>query len=192
VNGLDQAGQPPPTATPQALVQLLQQWKIARANETPALGPAAAGTIGLGNGGPYDVLTVAGSAGGAARRVDLAAFAPFTIDVAAPPGFSASPFALFGIWGVPGPASSYSPPLLPGEGAFVFAPPFASVAPSTTFTLTNGLWADPSALAPGGVAPWSLSLAGLPPLVFTLQGLMIDASTVDPFGFSNALVVRVQ
>jgi hypothetical protein len=191
-NTYDQAGAPPPTNTPQALVQLLTQWKAARAVEAPSLGAAGAGTVGLAAGGPYDVLTAAGSAGLPDRRVDVAAGAPFSLAVAAAPGFATSPFALWGVFGAPGSASPYAPPLVTSEGLFAFSPPFAAFDPSWTFTLTNGLFPDPSALAPGGLAPWSLPVGGLPPITFTLQGLMLDGLGADPFGFTNALVVRVQ
>ena len=127
-----------------------------------------------------------------ARRVDLPAGAGFGLSVSSPPGFAASPFALFGVLGAPSPATAYVPPFTPPEGTFLFTPPFAAAAAPWTFTLANGLWVDPTALLPGGTAPWNVTIGGLPPLTFTLQGLMIDGAWPDPFGFTNAVIVRIQ
>ncbi|MFN8825665.1 MAG: IPT/TIG domain-containing protein [Planctomycetota bacterium] len=52
------------------------------------------GNVHVGSGGPYDLLTINGNAGGFFRLAQLAVADPFTLGVATPPGVSSAPFVL--------------------------------------------------------------------------------------------------
>ena len=52
------------------------------------------GNIGVGSGGPYDVLTVNGGIGGFFRTAQLLVGDPFTVAVAPPPGVASAPYLL--------------------------------------------------------------------------------------------------
>ena len=184
-NTADQQNHPEPANTPLALIDLLRHWQ---ASTGPVLPVVAAGNVG-GPGG-QDVLLVNGSHGGAGRRVDLAVGAPFVLQMAAPAAGPAS--AAFGLWGrlgVPGSAD-----LLPTVfGTLLFAPQFLTPGDPLLFTVSNGFFLDPNALLAPTPAPWSAGIPGLgAPLVLTLQGAILDATS--PFGIAvtNGLILRVQ
>ncbi len=183
-------GQSPPANTPQALVSLLQWWQTQPA-PAPSLGPEGAGTVGIGQGGPFDVLAIDGSFGGASRRVDVGLGQPFTLSVLQPPSApTPSSFALWGFTGVPGPAAGIQTTF----GAMTFRPlPLDPDAP-WLFTLANNLWPDPAALVVSSPAPWSLPVPGLPfPLTLTFQGLIVDSpGPSSPLGITNGVILRVE
>jgi hypothetical protein len=159
-----------------------------------ALGPCATGNVGLGAGGPFDVLFVNGSAGGPARRVDVGLAAQISIMVTQPPTnpFSA-PFAIFGYIGVPSAATVTVPPFNPGTMCF---PPHP-VDPNYpgTFTLVNALPpVNPfffPALVSGGPTPWSFTASGLPfPFQLAFQGVIFsDPGTIR---VTNGVLVNIE
>lgn len=179
VNAADQAGQLPPTNTPQALVDLLGYWKTLTPAE-PALEPAGAGTVGAGLGGPFDVLSINGSAGGAARRVDVASGQPIEISMGTPPGHAgAAQFQLNGFVGVPGAMNVFDTFI----GPFVFPPPFAAPDIEGFFSLG------------GGQTSWSLNLpAGVAgSITVTLQGYIANSpGAAQPIAVTNGVILRVQ
>ncbi len=190
INTASQAGLAPPVNAPVALTQLLQFWQSST-QASPALGSAGVGNTGVGEGGPFDVLTVNGSTGGAARRVDLGIGVPFAIAVSRPPSHAGTThFALWGVLGAPTPAAAYSNFI----GTMSFAP--LSLAPFTAgaFTVANDFWADPTALVPSSGAPFAFSVPGLPiPATMTLQGVVEDSYLApSPWGITNGVILRIQ
>lgn len=187
-NTLDQAGKPPAQTTPQALVDLLKHWQQSPP-PAPTLPPAGAGNVGMGQGGPFDVLTINGSAGGADRRVDVAAGAGFTIALATPPTFAGNAhFALFGLMGAPSAAIGFDTAI----GTLLFPPIWFAPALPGFFTLADNLIPDPGALLPSTATPWSLAIPqGLAfPLTVTLQGVIQDGP--KPLSVTNGVILRVQ
>lgn len=151
--------------------------------EMPVLGPAASGAVGTNAGGPYSVLEVAGSAGGSARRVDVALNAPVTFDMLQPPTNTApADFLLFGMAGVPTAQDTVS---LGIHGDMVFTPGNGS------FLLATSQPSFPGALLPGQTTPWTATVLGAPsPLTVTLQGVISETATTVKT--TNAVVLRIQ
>ena len=178
-----------PTNVPQALVQLLDHWETLPDLVT-SLSSAATGNVGLHAGGPYDVLTVAGSAGGPARIVNTTVGSPFLIQMSTPPHLvGPTNFALFGMVGLPSAAFATQSAL----GAHLFPPEFARPDLPGLFTLTNGLMSDPNALLPAGSTPWGIAAVLPIPIHLTFQGLLLDPG-VQPHSLSitNGVGLRVQ
>jgi hypothetical protein len=150
------------------------------------------GNVGLGSGGPFDLLTVNGSTGGVGRTVTLGIASPLTISLAtAPGGLTPAPFLLFGTMGQPAPSASYTLPL--GIGQSCFAP--CTLAPATPglFTLASTFGPDPcGVLFPASPAPWTVSVPAGPPFPFTctLQGVIGQAP--GTYAVCNALTVVFQ
>ena len=155
-----------------------------------SIGPCAGGNVGIGLGGPFDLLTINGSAGLPARRVDVGIGLPITIAVAQPPTNPlASSFALIGFIGVPTPADAYTLPF--GIGTLCFPAPQLNPSYPGLFTLTNNFGPEPGQLVGSNPAPWSFTAAGLPfAFQFTLQGVIQqDPGTVRVM---NGVIVNVQ
>lgn len=153
-----------------------------------ALGPAGAGSIGLGQGGPFNVLSVNGSFGLPSRRVDVATGSPITIDVAQPPTNPLpAPFVIVGLIETPTAADAFVLPL--GIGTLCFPPPQLDPGFPGTFTLTNNFGPD-AQLMGSSPTPWTFTAPGLPfPFQFTLQGLIQqDPGTVR---VTNGIIVSV-
>lgn len=150
------------------------------------------GNVGLGTGGPFDLLTVNGSTGGVGRTVTLGIASPVTISLAtAPGGLTPAPFLLFGTMGQPAPSSVYTLPIGIGQSCF----PPCTLAPATPglFTLASTFGPDPcGVLFPAPSAPWSVAAPSGPPFPFTctLQGVIAQA--VGSYAVSNALTVVFQ
>lgn len=60
------------------------------------------GNVRLGAGGPFDLLTINGNAGGFFRTAQLAVADPFTVAIVPPPGLTTAPYGLFATIGVAG------------------------------------------------------------------------------------------
>ena len=155
-----------------------------------SFGVYGGGTIGLLSGGPHDVLTVNGSAGGTDRRVDVGVGQPISLSVTRPPSNPApANFALFGLFRSPIAADAT---FVQGVfGAFGFAPcPIAGVN-ADMFTLTNNLFTDPCGQLIGSTpAPWGFAYPGLPfSFTFSIQGVIMESSFV---AITNGVVIQVQ
>ncbi len=158
---------------------------------TNLLGACAAGFVGLANGGPFDILTMNGSSGGAQRLVQIPVGSAITTTIATPPT-SALPVnhALLGWIGVP--EASYEFPLPLGIGTFCFIP--CDVDPSLP---AFDVW---STFGPGNCGflasatqtPFSFFNPGYPfPLPdLTFQVILEESPGVLRVG--NALVLRYQ
>ena len=152
------------------------------------------GTVGASAGGPFDVLTVNGSSGGASRTETIYIGGPITIAVAQPP-FNPIPasFVVFGALGFPMPNDIYATSF----GSLCFAP--SPVYPSFPglFTLANsfsGFSVNPPELVPATPAPWSFSMPqGIGfPAQFTLQGVIDDnAPATSNLAVTNGIRVDV-
>jgi len=149
------------------------------------------GNVGLGSGGPFDLLKVNGSNGGPSRTVTLSLGAPLTITMAAAPGGqSPAPFILFGTLGHPAATATYTLPLSVGQSVF----PPCLLAPATPglFTIVNGFGLDPcGTFFPSAQAPWSQGATGPgAPFTGTLQAVIQTAA--GSYAVSNALTVVFQ
>jgi hypothetical protein len=184
-NSSDQASQPEPSNTPQALVDLLRHWQ---ASTGPVLPAVAAGSVG-GAAAPENVLTINGSHGGFGRRVDLLPGQPSLLQINSPAaGPASSLFALWAYIGVPTPADQ----LLTFAGTLMFPLPQMMPGNPLLLTVSNSLFADPGAMLPAAATPWVLPLPGLPPqFTVTMQGAVYDSSSPFALSITNALILRV-
>ncbi len=108
---------------------------------------------------------------------------------AAPGGPGNAPFALWARIGVPAVSEQLPSPF----GTMLFSPAFLQPADPALLTLSNSLFADPSALLAPGPVPWSVAIPGLGfPLELTLQGIVFDAAAPAGLAVTNALILRVQ
>ena len=156
--------------------------------------PPAAGNVGDATGlnGPFDVLTINGTAGFSGRTVDVAIGAPIHIALTGPPGV-AGPFqyALCGMFGVPNASYFFPTPF----GSFLFLP--APVDPSAPgfFVLASDItFAATPAIVLTAAAPISIPVtAGLPfPITVTLQAAVVaGGSGPADHRISNGVVLRV-
>lgn len=145
----------------------------------PAFQSCNYGSVGLGRGGPYDVLRVDGRAVVAGSRT-LPVFVglPFQIGLDVPPTnplpSPVPPFFL--VWGRFGGAAVDPPFTLPlGLGESCFDP----TAPYTFFSV-------------GGIAPWSVTVPAQPaPILFALQGLVVDSPQGD-IAVTNAVTIDLR
>ena len=156
--------------------------------QSPFLGPGAAGSMGLGAGGPFDVLTISGNAGGVLRRVDVAPMSSFSIDLMLSPVESgtSAPFFLFARIGAPAPQEAIVLPA--GLGAMAFSPEILDPANPLLITVVNSF--QPTPFIPATpTAPWSVNLgSGFPPgLTVTLQAVLFENGFARP---TNAVIVR--
>ncbi|MCB1185337.1 VCBS repeat-containing protein, partial [bacterium] len=148
-------------------------------------------SLALSGTATADTLFLDGSSGGVARVVPLALSPPFTILVTAPPAATGPlAFALWGQFGALNLLDHFEGPF----GAGAFTPDFLLPGRPGAFTVTNGLWADPRALAPSGPTPWTQVVPGPPiPVVFSLQGLIVDTGVVPPAVFvTNAVTADLR
>lgn len=146
---------------------LIHSWSWTSSPGTP---PCADGTVGVGAGGPFDILSVNGDTGGYLRHVETPSFDPFTFDVAAPPANPSANFLMFGTIG-----NLQTGAITPSPwGDFCFVP----IAP-----IQFGL----------GPAPLSIPFpAGIPLLgEITLQLLInVDSTNPSAIELSNAVTVE--
>ena len=155
-----------------------------------ALGPCGAGFVGLFSGlGITDVLFVNGSAGGFARRVDLAVGQPFSIEFQDPPLESAENFIIFGRIGIPEASEAFTIPSL--VGIMCFTPSLLSPANPFLFTLTNNFAPSDPQLVQSSPTPSQIDVPlGLPiAATFTLQGVMSDGIF---FHTTNGVIINIE
>lgn len=149
------------------------------------------GNVGVGAGGPFDVLFVNGIAGLPYRRVDVATFAPISITLSQPPTNPLpAPFAIYGFIGTPEMTEWVALPY--NVGPMCFMPYTLNPTFPGGFLLANSFGNDPAALVPATVAPWSFTLgSGIPfPFLLTFQGVVAqDPATVR---VTNGVIVNVQ
>ena len=152
----------------------------------------AAGNVDVTGGGPFDVLTVNGSAGSTIQRqVGVGLDEPITFGVDAPPGGPTAPiFVLFGRFGLAPLSELFATPFgdfchLPS----LFAPPFSGRFILASSTGSAGL----SLFPPAGPAPWNRTVfAGVPfPVQITLQALIQSTTAPNGFAISNAVVTSI-
>jgi hypothetical protein len=149
---------------------------------TPFTDPCYEGTLGA------DILTIDGSAGGFFRRVELATYQPFGIELDNPPSFGAgAPYVLF--------AS-----LLPQPGAIGTGLGFGNAcfpmlpAGATELVLADTFGLGPS-LLPASPTPHTISIPSSViafPLDLTLQAVTLDTSSPLTLGLSNAIELSIQ
>jgi hypothetical protein len=149
------------------------------------------GNVGLGSGGPFDLLTINGSPGNGSHVVNVGIGRALTIQLgSAPGGLSPAPFILWGGIGPPGPSVF----MLPfGIGTTSFPPCSLMPGAPGLFTVANCLFADPcGTLVPATFAPWTLALpAGIPaPIDCTLQGVIEEAP--GSYAVLNAINLVIQ
>lgn len=172
----------------------IARWSANSSSGCSGLGLGSRGRFGETVGGPYDLLTINGQAGGATRTVSLGIGQPVTITMSAPPFLpTATLFEIFGFIGAPQPADVSLLPFNLGYTAF----PFCPTAPSDVrlFELTNNIAPSAcTALFPSAPTPWSMTLPfGLPfPLTFALQGIAYDTSSPSVISTTNAVQCRIQ
>ena len=166
---------------------------------------ARAGNVNAnGVGGVVDVLRVdAGMTGqpsagqGTSRSLDLTVGLPFSLWMAAPPaGPGIAPYVL---WGQVSEALVFQAVTLPfGVGDMAITPPFLAPGDPTLFTLSDTfsyanqlLPAFPAVGQGNGIAVSSVT-TGIPfPVTFTLQGVILDASSPVGVSVTNALRLHV-
>jgi len=151
----------------------------------------AAGTVGLASGGPFDVLTINGSAGlPGGRRVTVAVGQPLTFALLQPPGATIpADFVILGALGSPAPADVFPTPW----GDLCFTPSLVAPLDQALFTLATS-FAPASGLLPGAPAPWSFTAwGGSPiPLELMLQGLVLDPTApTNGVAVTNGVRLRV-
>lgn len=146
------------------------------------------GNVGIGFGGPFNLLTINGSSGVPTRQVNVPIGAPITIAVSQPPAnpFPAA-FVIVGHIGAPAPADATILPF--GIGTLCFPSPHLTPAPGL-FVLTNNFGPDMQ-LVSSAPTPWSITVNGLPfPFQFALQGVIQqDPGAVKT---TNGVLVNIQ
>ncbi|MCB9832713.1 MAG: hypothetical protein H6807_09580 [Planctomycetes bacterium] len=144
-----------------------------------AYSPAAPGRVGIAAGGPFDVLTINGSAGGAERKVIATVGSPAAIEIRQPPHV-AGPcrFVIFGIFGEAEVDHLVTVPYGIGEMAFAPLPMLpAQLQWSVAFVLTDNFSPTSPQLMASTATPW-LSAQGPAigwPLTISLQGVLEEA-----------------
>jgi hypothetical protein len=159
---------------------------VTHPDHAPFLGPVAAGSVGLGAGGPFDVISIDGNSGGVGRRVVVEAAEPFNFVVQPPPGApSGAGFVIFGKFAAPTPQESIA--LLPPLFGMAFRPPFFDPADASLFTFTGTLM---TGLLPATPAPWLFNFPiGLPGgSTTTFQGFISEGGVLRT---TNGLILRV-
>lgn len=148
----------------------------------------AAGTVGAGAGGPFDVLLINGENGGIDRRVVLEQEDSFTLEVLQPPGQNqAADFIIFGFIGIPDPGMVQVLPMGVGSTAI----PVEILTPGVpgAFTLTASQGGIPSQLVTSTPAPWSLTSPGAPfELKISFQGVITDGA--GGLDVTNGIIVE--
>ncbi|MCA9320429.1 MAG: hypothetical protein KDB53_06830, partial [Planctomycetes bacterium] len=163
---------------------------VAPLNET-----LAAGNIGVnGAGGPFDVLKVNNSSGGALRHVVAQVSTPLTFSMDnVPTTINPVFYMIFGQVFVPFPTDSQN---LGPIGQTAVLPCFLLPTNPTYFLLTNNFPINLNCQQIMGstVTPWSATFApGLSfPFVFTLQGIIIDPSASSQLSLTNAVVYETR
>ena len=156
------------------------------------LGTCGVGTVSANAGGPFDVLTINGSAGLPLRQVRVAPGAPITIGVAQPiTNPNPAAFIIFGGIGVPQAVDAFPTPF----GTLCFPPallaPFAGL-----FVVANSFSPAAPALVPfATLAPWSATNPIGIPVTFTMtvQGLIVHNNGVaNQLAITNGVILDVR
>ena len=158
----------------------------------PSLGACADGNVEINLGGPIDVISVNGSTGGSARRVDLGMGQPFTINVGVPPsGPPLARFALFAKLGAVSDADAVALPL--GIGVACVRPQPLFPFDGSLFTLADAYGIFPLSFLSTGPAPLAIPVPGglSTELVVSLQGIIDDPSAATGLAVTNAIVLNV-
>jgi hypothetical protein len=99
--------------------------------------PCYTGNVRLGQGGPYDLLTINNGIGGFFRTAQLTVADPWTISLAPPPGMATAPFVFCGTLGI-------------ASAATVTPTPFGTACfPLTTFDIGSFIAPYTASIPPG-------------------------------------------
>jgi len=169
---------------------------LLRLSATPCFG----GRVNAAAGSVADVLRVDGSAGGPGRVVTVGAGETFRVSVdAAPAGFGTGRYVLY-VWrGDPEPLDQVELPWRGSSlGCAVLSTPLGGAGAGPVRCLRGaGVPASacgdvPELGAPPSV-PWSVDRAFARASTWTLQGILEDAASAHPLGFSvtNGIVLEV-
>lgn len=167
------------------------RWQRVATDPTNAiLDDAAESLVGVGAGGPYDLLAVNGRFGNG-HRVNLAIGESITFELRqAPNNAVPAPFAIFGMIGTPTAAERFTLPL--GLGDLVMTPCPLDPANPVLFTLADAFGIPGCApILPAAATAWSFTVpGGLPAAAsFAVQGIMYDPAA--PFGLAKTNGVLV-
>ncbi len=153
------------------------------------LGSVFDGNIGLGMGGPYNVLRINGTPGDAAHRVNVSIGTSSMMSLDQPPtnGLAAN-FAIFGIWGEPSVFDSFALPFNIGDIGFIPCPVIPALEPVTFVFAASIPLGTCTPIYPWGPAPWS---SGPGPAIFfplkiTFQGVVEE--TPGTYKVTNGIV----
>lgn len=149
---------------------------------------AARGTVGVGEGGPFDVLSIGGDSGGPRRRVERPADTPLVLAMAQPTSSATpAPFALAVHLGAPTAADVTG---LGAAGPLAFAPP--GLGDASVLLLASSLVAGgPGGLLPATPTPWTVTIPGLPAgFSAALQGVLLDDS--GALQVTNAILLEIR
>ncbi|MEZ6195837.1 MAG: right-handed parallel beta-helix repeat-containing protein [Planctomycetota bacterium] len=155
---------------------------------------AAAGTVSdPSSGAPFRTLRVNGDDGGDDYRVEVPAFAPWSLSFTSPPWLTPHPdFALFGAVAEATIQTVVNVPLGIGEMAFLPCP-LAPQFEGPIFTLASTVPLPCSVVLPAApAATWSTpAIVGLPaPLDLSFQGVILDAT--GQLDVTNLVIVRIR
>jgi hypothetical protein len=149
--------------------------------------PCFAGTVGVGSGGPFDVLSINGGGIGSARRAVVPVGGAFNVDLSLSPVTNTpANFIIVGMIGLPDLQSTYPTPF----GTFCFPPAPLAPAPNL-FVLADSYNLGLGALVPATATPWTLSQpSGIGvPVTLAIQGIMDNG--FGSFELTNAVVLEV-
>ena len=138
--------------------------------------PCFAGTVGVGAGGPFDLLLINGSAGGFSRTVVSNTFTPLSFDMLQPAtNPNPAPFIIFGAPFFPTPATAFPSAF----GTFCIPPSLFSPLPGL-FILADS-FSNPAAFLQAGPSPWNFTyFPGVPiPFQMTIQGIIVQNNQVS-------------
>lgn len=157
----------------------------------PSIGICGSGSVGVGAGGPFNVLTVNGSSGGPLRRVDIGFGVGITLTLNTPPTTpNPQPFILYGK--ISDLAAQELTPIA-NVGDFCFVPTHLFPLDPEIFVVANSYFPDPLALVPATLTPWSLTFApGLNfPFTLVFQGAVADPSRPLGIAVTNGVILNV-
>ncbi|HGY92571.1 MAG TPA: hypothetical protein ENK43_15495 [Planctomycetes bacterium] len=172
---------------PQAPNLLASLGAVTMFSAAPLLGPTGAGTLS------QDILSINGSMGGTARRVDAVVGQALMLHLQQPMGnLQPAAFVVFGVLAAPAFTDAVALPYGIGRAAFLPCD-LAPWAAPFLFVLANNLYVGPcSPFAASTAAPWTLTMSGgIPhPALMTLQAVV--STGVGSFGLSNAVILRIE
>ena len=158
-------------------------------NANAGLGAILDGNLGVGLGGPFNVLKINGTSGDAAHRVSVPIGTSSTMTLDQPPTNSQpAQFAIFGIWGEPSIFDSFTLPFGIGDMGFIPCPAVPVLEPITFVYAASIPLGTCTPIYPWGPAPWS---SGAGPAIFfplqlTFQGVIEETPGV--YKVTNGIV----